>query len=52
MRSGSLHQTGDFLGILAAEAEQHEKRPDLMWVGLASKDHAKGGLRFVPGQGA
>ena len=51
MGTDSLDHSGDLLGILAAEAQQHEERADLMRIGLAAKDHAESDVRFLPRQG-
>ena len=52
MRSGGLHQAGDFLGILPPETQQHQEGADLMRIGLAPEHHAERGLGLGAGQGA
>ena len=51
MRARRQHHAGDFLGILAPEAQQHEEGADLVRISLAAQDHPERGLRFVSRQG-
>ena len=51
MGARCLDHAGDFLGILATEAQQHEERTDLVRIGLPAKDHAESDVRFLSRQG-
>ena len=48
---GGPDHAGDFLGVLAAEAQQHQEGTDLMGIGFAAQDHAEGSLGLVAGEG-
>ena len=49
MGAGGLDHAGDLLGVLAAEAQQHQEGADLMGIGFAAQDHAEGSFALRRG---
>ena len=52
MLAGGFHQPGDLVRVLPAIPQQHEKRADLMRIGLASEHHGERLPRLLACQGA